>query len=66
MVFTNGMLLIRCKKQVSGLSPKEAALKTLAQSLNQRGVFPYSEVSARSIPFSATSILFHLCVGVSC
>lgn len=40
VVFSNGMLLIRHKKQVSVLSPKEAALKTLAQSLKpERSVF---------------------------
>lgn len=31
VVFQNEMLRIRCKEQVSGLSPKETALKTLVQ-----------------------------------
>lgn len=39
LFFKNGMPQNRRKKQVSGLYPKEAALKTLAQSLNQRGLF---------------------------
>lgn len=48
VVFKNGMPHSRRKEQVSGLSPKEAALKTLAESLNQRGLFSYSEVFCSS------------------
>lgn len=56
VVFKNGMPHRRHKKQVSGLSPKEAALKTLAQSLNQRGLFSYSEVFC-----SFNCIFCHIC-----